>query len=176
MRYSNSLSWEVPPPPTTVFSMSFAVYHTHFRSACTWEQSCLALSIFSFSRYHCSFSKWCAEFFSHSGVKIPAPLSSSPKLGLDSRADFLPLHSFLVFIILCVCGVLVSLHGVIFLMEIGQLFMFLLTIYASFVITTPAPKRDEAKWKVTESLGVLPSGRIDAGLPEWILFPDNGPL
>lgn len=102
MRYSNSLSWEVPPLPTTVFSMSFAVYHTHFRSACTWEQSCLALSIFSFSRYHCSFSKWCAEFFSHSGVKIPAPLSSSPKLGLDSRAGFLPLHSFLVFIILCV--------------------------------------------------------------------------
>lgn len=69
-----------------------------------------------------------------------------------------------------------SLHGVIFLMEIGQLFMFLLTIYASFVISTPAPKRDEAEWKVTESLGVLPSGRIDAGLLEWILFPDNGPL
>lgn len=51
--------------------------------------------IFSFSRYHCSFSKWCARFFSHSRIEIPAPVSSLSKFGIDDH-DYL--SSFLFFL------------------------------------------------------------------------------
>lgn len=71
-----------------VFFMSFISISCVDRSRTVWL--CL---IFSFSRYYCSFSKWCAGFFSHSRIKIPAPVSSLPKVDIDDH-DWLSSFSF----------------------------------------------------------------------------------
>lgn len=102
-------------------------------SACTREKDCLAVSVFSVSRYRWSLSKWYAVFFFQNNNSSPSfTFGIISPLDIDNYDRLSSFSFFLDVSCICVCARVWS--SVIFHIVIGHLFIVLTTVCVSFVI------------------------------------------